>query len=155
MGLDNSITVSGRLGGDPELRYTTSGRGVASGNLAVDHRFQRNGEWESETSWLNIVAWADLGEHFASSCNKGDRIIVVGRMSQRSYETKEGEKRYAYEIIADDIGPSLKWAEATIQKVERDDAHSRSSGGTTGGRAPDPVYGDEEPFVAPSTERDL
>jgi single-strand DNA-binding protein len=141
MGADNNITVSGRLGGDPEIRFTTSGRAVTSATLAVDHRFQRNGEWESETSWLNVVAWADLGEHFAASCSKGDRVIVVGRMSQRSYETKEGEKRYAYEIIADDIGPSLKWAEATVERISRDDAPSRSTS------TPDPVYGDdEEPF---------
>jgi single-strand DNA-binding protein len=146
MGMDNSITVSGRLGADPELRFTTSGRGVASANLAVDHRFQRNGEWESETSWITVVAWAELGEHLAASCAKGDRIIVVGRFSQRSYETREGEKRYAYEIIADDIGPSLKWAEATIERIAREDSGGGSSGGG-GRRAAGPAYSDvEEPF---------
>jgi single-strand DNA-binding protein len=150
MSADNTITVSGRLGGDPEIRWTTSGRAVASANLAVDHRFQRNGEWESETSWLNVQAWGELGEHLASSCSKGDRIIVVGRMSQRSYETREGEKRYAYEIIADDIGPSLKWAECSVERIQRDG----STGGTTGGRAP-AYTEEEEPFLRDANLTDL
>lgn len=151
MASENTVTLVGNLTKDPELRYTTSGRGVAAAGLAVNRRYQRNGEWQEETSFFNCVFWGDLGEHVAASLHKGDRVIVTGRLEQRSYETKEGEKRQVTEVVVDDAGPSLRWAEATVERITRDGG----SGGTTGARAPDPVYGDEEPFIAPATERDL
>lgn len=152
---DNSVTLVGNLTKDPELRFTTGGRGVASFGLAVNRRYQVNNEWQEQTSFLNVVAWGDLGENAAASLNKGMRIIVTGRLEQRSYETKEGEKRSIVEINADDIGPSLRWARATVERIARDsggaggDQRSSAGGGagsSGGGRAPDPVYGDEEPF---------
>jgi len=139
--MDNTITVSGNLTRDFELRYTTSGRAVASTGVAVARRFQRNGEWEEETSFFNVVAWADLGEHCAASLEKGVRVIVTGRLEQRQYETKEGEKRSAFEIVADDIGPSMKWAEAKVERIIHRDGEPRKSD-----NRPDPIYGDEEPF---------
>lgn len=150
---DSTITISGTLGRDPDLRYTPGGRAVASVGVAVSRRFQRNGEWEEQTSWINAVVWGDLGEHFAASCSKGDRVIATGRLEQRSWEDKEGNKRSTVELVADDIGPSLKWAEATVERIQREDSGSR--GGTSGGRAPDPVEGDEEPFITPAHERSL
>lgn len=138
---DSSTTLVGNLTRDPELRYTTSGRGVASFGLAVNRRYQVNGEWQEQVSFFNIVAWGDLAENVAASCTKGNRIIVTGRLEQRSYE-KDGEKRSTVEIVADEIGPSLRWAQAVIEKIERND------GGSSGrsARRPDPVYGDDEPF---------
>ena len=154
MASENSVTLVGNVTKDPELRYTTGGRGVASFGLAVNRRYQVNGEWQEQVSFFNVVAWGDLGENAAASINKGNRVIVTGRLEQRSYETKEGEKRNVTEVIADELGPSLRWAQVQIERINRDDAAARTGGGGGGGgggdggasRAPDPVYGDEEPF---------
>jgi single-strand DNA-binding protein len=155
MASENSVTLVGNLTRDPELRYTTGGRGVASFGLAVNRRYQVNGEWQEQVSFFNVVAWADLGENAAASLHKGNRVIVTGRLEQRSYETRDGEKRNVTEVIADELGPSLRWAQVEIERISRDSAGGASSGGGGGGgggaaggasRAPDPVYGDEEPF---------
>ncbi len=150
MASENSVTVVGNLTRDPELRYTQSGTGLANMGLAVSRRYQVNGEWQEQTSFFNVVAWGDLGENAAASLTKGSRVIVTGRLEQRSYETKEGEKRNVVEIRADELGPSLRWAQAQVERISRDaaDGGSRGGGGGGGGasRAPDPVYGDEEPF---------
>jgi single-strand DNA-binding protein len=148
MASENSVTLVGNVTKDPELRYTTGGRGVASFGLAVNRRYQVNGEWQEQVSFFNIVAWGDLGENAAASLNKGNRVIVTGRLEQRSYETREGEKRSVTEVIADELGPSLRWAQAQIERISRDAADGGGSGGggASAGRAPDPVYGDEEPF---------
>ncbi len=148
MASENSVTLVGNLTRDPELRYTTGGRGVASFGLAVNRRYQVNGEWQEQVSFFNVVAWADLGENAAASLHKGNRVIVAGRLEQRSYETRDGEKRNVTEVIADELGPSLRWAQVEIERISRDSAGSGGSGGAASGasRAPDPVYGDEEPF---------
>jgi single-strand DNA-binding protein len=106
----NSITLVGNLTRDPELRYTTGGRGVANFGLAVNRRYQVNGEWQEQTSFFNVVAWAELGENVAASLTKGSRAIVFGRLEQREYENREGEKRTMVEVIADEVGPSLRRA---------------------------------------------
>ena len=150
MASENSVTLVGNLTRDPELRYTTGGRGVASFGLAVNRRFQQNGEWQEQTSFFNITAWAELGENAAASLQKGARVIVTGRLQQREYETREGEKRTIVEVIADELGPSLRWAQAQVERISRDAAPAGGGGGGGGGgrstSAPDPVYGDEEPF---------
>lgn len=143
---DNTITLVGNLTRDPELRYTSGGRGVASFGLAVNRRYQVNNEWQEQTSFFNVVAWGTLGENAAASLNKGNRIVVYGRLEQRSWETQDGEKRSVVEVVADEIGPSLRWAQAHVEKTSR--STPEGGGGTPAGgqRAPDPVYGDEEPF---------
>ena len=151
MAQDNTVTLVGNLTKDPELRYTTGGRGVASFGLAVNRRWQQNGEWQEAVSFFNVVAWADLGENAAASLTKGTRCMVTGRLEQRSYETREGEKRNITEVIADDLGPSLRWAQAQVERISRDSAAGGTGGGGGGGggaaaAAPDPVYGEEEPF---------
>ena len=148
MAMDNTVTLVGNLTRDPELRYTTGGRGVASFGLAVNRRWQQNGEWQEAVSFFNIVAWAELGENAAASLTKGSRCMVTGRLEQRSFDTREGEKRNVTEVIADDLGPSLRWAQAQVERISRDSAGGGSSSGGGGGAAaaPDPVYGDEEPF---------
>ena len=149
---DNSITVVGNLTRDPELRYTTGGRGVASFGIAVNRRYQQNGEWQEQTSFFNVVAWGTLGENVSASLSKGTRVIVTGRLEQRSWDTPEGEKRSVVEIVADEIGPGLRWAQAQVERNERSGGEGGFSGGgggapaASGGRAPDPIYGDEEPF---------
>src|SRR3954453_23424029 len=127
---ENSVTVVGNLTRDPELRFTAGGKGVASFGLAVNRRYQVNGEWQEKVSFFNVTAWGTLGENAAASLNKGTRIIVTGRLEQRSYETKEGEKRSVVEIIADEIGPSLRWARAEVERIARD---SGQGGGASSG----------------------
>jgi single-strand DNA-binding protein len=153
----NSVTLIGNLTRNPELRFTTGGRGVASFGLAVNRRYQQNGEWQEQTSFFNVVCWGDLGENAATSLTKGSRVIVTGRLEQRSWETAENEKRSVIEVVADEVGPSLRWATAQIERTERSGGDGGFSGGSGGGspsgataaagaRQPDPIYGDEEPF---------
>jgi single-strand DNA-binding protein len=157
---DNTITLVGNLTRDPELRYTTGGRGVASFGLAVNRRYQVNNEWQEQTSFFNVVAWGQLGENAAATLTKGSRAIVFGRLEQRSWETQDGEKRSVVEVVADELEPSLRWAQAQIERNERSSTEGGfggsggggggggGAGATSGGgsRQPDPVYGDEEPF---------
>jgi single-strand DNA-binding protein len=149
---ENSVTVVGNLTRDPELRFTAGGKGVASFGLAVNRRYQVNGEWQEKVSFFNVTAWDTLGENAAASLNKGARIIVTGRLEQRDYETQSGEKRNVVEIVADELGPSLRWARAEVERTQRTGPDGTPSGGrpaaapSGGGRASDPVYGDEEPF---------
>ena len=155
---DNSITLVGNLTRDPELRFTTGGRGVASFGIAVSRRSQVNGECQEQTPYFTIVAWGHLGENAASSLTKGMRVVVSGRLEQREYQNREGEKRTAIEINADEVGPSLRWATASIERNPRTDGNGGGggrggngggfSGGNSGGNAGGGDYfpADEEPF---------
>jgi len=148
---DSNVTLVGNLTKDPELRFTTGGRGVCSFGLAVNRRYQVNNEWQEQVSFFNVTAWGTVGENTAASLAKGTRVIVTGRLEQRSYETKEGEKRSVVEVVADEIGPSLRWARAEVERITRESGESSSASGSPApsnsrDRAPDPVYGDEEPF---------
>src|SRR5688572_13806741 len=147
---ENTVTLVGNVTRDPELRYTTGGRGVASFGLAVNRRYKKDGEDVEQVSFFNVVAWADLGENVAASLVKGTRVIVIGRLEQREYEARDGGKRSVVEVVADAIGPDLRWAQVEVQKNERSQQSSGSSAGSSGqsntGRTADPVYGDEEPF---------
>lgn len=116
MAVDCTTSISGNLTRDPELRYTTSGRPVLSASVAVNRRYQVSGEWEEEVSFIPIVAWGDLAEHAAESLSKGARVVCSGRLVQRSWETKEGDKRSTLELVATDLGPSLRWATADVKR---------------------------------------
>ncbi|MGH9186151.1 MAG: single-stranded DNA-binding protein [Acidimicrobiales bacterium] len=145
---DNTVTLVGNLTRDPELRFTNSGQAQATLGLAVNRRWQnrQSHAWEERTSFFNIVCWREMAENVAHSLQKGARIVVTGRLEQRSWETQEGDKRSVVEVTADEVGPSLRWATATVEKNER------KGGGDFGGRSaanedPGPSYaGDEEPF---------
>ncbi len=163
---DNSVTLVGNLTRDPELRFTTGGRAVASFGLAVSRRYQVNGEWQEQTSFFNVVAWGQLGENAAQSLGKGSRVIVNGRLEQRQYENKDGEQRNVVEIVADEVGPSLRWATAQVERTARTTegagagagagGFDRGAASSSGGGAPratggagggsDYAYGEEEPF---------
>ena len=150
---DNSVTLVGNITRDPELRYTQGGRATASFGLAVSRRYQVNNEWQEQTSFFNVVAWGTLGENTAACITKGTRVVVNGRLEQRSWETQDGEKRTVVEVIADELGPSLRWAQATVEKTARTGPDQGGPGGPGGSggsggapRQPDPIYGDEEPF---------
>jgi single-strand DNA-binding protein len=149
----NNVTLIGNVTRDPELRFTPSGQGVASFGLAVNRRWQnrQNNEWEEATSFFDVVCWGTLGENVSESVSKGTRIIVTGRLDQRSWESQEGEKRSKIEVVADEVGPSLRWASAEVSKNERKSADGGgfSSGGSSAPPPAEPPAGydyDEEPF---------
>ncbi|MFM8651603.1 MAG: single-stranded DNA-binding protein, partial [Acidimicrobiaceae bacterium] len=118
---DNSITLVGNLTRDPEIRFTATGRAVASFGIAVGRRYQVNGEWQEQTSYFNVTAWGQLGENAAATFTKGTRVVVTGRLEQREYTSREGEKRTAIDVIADELGPSLRWATATVVRTPKQD----------------------------------
>jgi len=126
---ETTITVVGNLTDDPELRFTPSGAAVAKFRIASTPRTmdRQSGEWkDGEPLFLACNVWRDAAEHVAESLQRGARVIVQGRLRQRSYETREGEKRTVYELEVDEIGPSLRYATAKVQKMSR-------SGGSGGG----------------------
>ena len=148
---DNSVTLVGNITRDPELRFTPAGQAVATFGMAVNRRYQKNGQWEEQTSFFNVTAWGTLGENASNSLHKGARILVSGRLEQRSWETQEGDKRSVVEVVADEIGPSLRWATVEITKNERREGGESSGGGGSrpASNEPAPAYtggGDEEPF---------
>jgi single-strand DNA-binding protein len=129
---DNSITVTGNITRDPELRFAASGNAQVTFGLAVNRRWQnrQSQEWEESTSFFDVVCWGSLAENVADSVAKGTRVVVSGRLEQRSWETTDGEKRSKVEIIADELGPSLRWATAKVQKSDR---RGQGPGGGGGG----------------------
>ncbi|SDY18660.1 single-strand binding protein [Micromonospora pattaloongensis] len=129
---DTTITVIGNLTDDPELRFTPSGAAVAKFRVASTPRFmdKASGEWkDGEPLFLACTVWRQAAEHVAESLQRGARVIVSGRLRQRSYETREGEKRTVIELEVDEIGPSLRYATAKVQKMSR----SGGGGGGFGG----------------------
>ncbi len=138
---DTIITVVGNLTGDPELRFTPSGAAVANFTVASTPRtFDKNSnEWkDGDALFLRCSIWRQAAENVAESLQKGMAVIVQGRLKQRSYETKEGEKRTVYELDVDEIGPSLKWATAKINRTQRGGGggNNGGGGGGFGGGAP-------------------
>jgi len=148
---DNSITLVGNLTRDPEIRFTATGRAVASFGIAVGRRYQVNGEWQEQTSYFNVTAWGQLGENAAATFTKGTRVVVTGRLEQREYTSREGEKRTAIDVIADELGPSLRWATATVVRTPKQDGQGGgatnrpANTGTNPGSEATPFDG-EEPF---------
>ncbi|MFN2608087.1 MAG: single-stranded DNA-binding protein [Acidimicrobiales bacterium] len=157
----NSVTLVGNVTRDPELRFTPSGQATASFGLAVNRVWndRQTNERKEAVSFFDIVCWREMAENASESISKGARIIVTGRLEQRSWETQEGEKRNKVEVVADEIGPSLRWATAVVQKNDR---RGPSEGAGTygsrpaaapvgapasGGPQPAPTYDyGEEPF---------
>ena len=148
---DNSITLVGNLTRDPEIRFTATGSAVASFGIAVGRRYQVNGEWQEQTSYFNVTAWGQLGENAAATFTKGTRVVVTGRLEQREYTSREGEKRTAIDVIADELGPSLRWATATVVRTPKQDGQGGgatnrpANTGTNPGTEATPFDG-EEPF---------
>ncbi len=142
----NSVTLIGNLVEDPELRFTPSGVPMAKIRLAVNRRYQQGGEWQEDTSFFGGTLWREQAESAAESLTKGVRVIVVGRLEQRSWETQDGDKRSVVEVAIDEIGPSLRWATATVNKTSRGGGEW-SGNVPAAGPAPRDDYGpDEAPF---------
>lgn len=154
--MSNNVTLIGNLVDDPELRFTPSGVAMAKIRLAVNRRWRGNdGEWQEDTSFFTGTVWREQAESAAESLQKGTRVIVTGRLEQRSWETEQGDKRSVVEVQIDEIGPSLRWATASVNKTQRSGGDWSGGGGGGGGQSADvppaPVaretYGpDEAPF---------
>lgn len=133
MATDNATTLVGNLTRDPELSFTPSGMAICKFGLAVNRRWQKDGEWEEKVSFFDCVVWGRMGENVAESLQKGVRAIVHGRLDMQSWEDKEtGKARNKIELIVESIGPELKWA--TTPVVERNE---REGGGGFADRQPD------------------
>ena len=155
---DNNVTLVGNITRDPELRFLPNGTANATFGLAVNRRWQnrQTNEWEERVSFFNVVVWREMAENAAESLTKGMRVMVTGRLEQRSYETQEGEKRSVVEVNADEIGPSLRWASASVTRNERrggEGGGGSDFGGGGGNSRPvanedyaPAAYNDEEPF---------
>ena len=129
----NNITVLGNITRDPELRFTPSGTAVANFGLAVNRNVQNknSGEWETQVDFFNVTAWYKLAENCAESLSKGDRVLVSGRLSQDSWESKDGQKRSTVKIIANVVAPSLEFASCRLEKNPRAE-EGVSSGSVSG-----------------------
>jgi single-strand DNA-binding protein len=133
---DTQITIAGNLVDDPELRFTPAGQPVARFRVASTPRYldKNTNEWkDGDSLFLTCNVWRQAAENVAESLTRGMRVIVSGRLRQRSYETKEGEKRTVYEIEVDDVGPSLRNASAKVNKVARSGGNGGAQGGSGGG----------------------
>src|SRR5215203_6760061 len=146
---DTVITLVGNLVDDPELRFTPSGAAVAKFRLASTPRTydRQSGEWkDGESLFLTCNVWRQAAENVAESLQRGTRVIVQGRLKQRSYETREGEKRTVYEVDVDEVGPALRYATTKVSKV------SRSGGGGFGGSGGAGGQGGQSQSTAPADD---
>jgi len=140
--VSNTMTVVGNLTGEPELRFTANGAAMLTGSIADNRRYQVNGEWQEETSYINFIAWRELAENAAASLTKGARVVITGRLQQRDWTDKDGNTRKSYDLVVDEIAPSLRWATATVTKTAKSDGFSKPAA-----QAPAPVeYIEEDPF---------
>src|SRR5438309_3924840 len=147
MASGNNITLVGNITRDPELRFTPSGQATASFGLAVNRVWndRQTNERKEAVSFFDIVCWREQAENASESLQKGSRVIVTGRLEQRSWENQEGEKRSVVEVVADEIGPSLRWATAKVEKTER-----RSGDGAGGGGGGRPAANEPAPPSGPA-----
>ena len=131
MGIDNNVSVVGNVTRDPELRFTQGGMAVASFGVAWNKRKQ---DGEEEVSFFDVTCFRSLAENVAESITKGTRVVVTGTLSQRSWETQDGDKRSKVEIVADDVAVSLRWATAEVIRNERSDGGGGYGGQNSGPR---------------------
>jgi single-strand DNA-binding protein len=154
----NSVTLVGNITREPELRFTASGQATATFGLAVNRVWndRQSNERKEAVSFFDIVCWREMAENASESLSKGARVLVTGRLEQRSWETPEGDKRSKIEVVADEIGPSLRWATAEVRKNDRRGPAEGGGPAMNGARpaqnapsasAPPPTYDyGDEPF---------
>ena len=149
---DNAITVVGNITRDPELKFLNSGQAALKLSIAVNRRWQnrQTQEWEERVSYFEVVGYGAMAENAANSLTKGARVIVSGRLEQRTWETENGDKRSIVEINADEIGPSLKWATAVVTRTPRAEGSNFQSSDRPAAaprtNEPSGYAFDEEPF---------
>jgi single-strand DNA-binding protein len=148
MAQDNTVSIVGNLTREPELRFTPSGQATATFGIAVNRTWtdRQSQERRESTSFFDVVCWGTLAENAATSLTRGTRVVVTGRLDQRSWESQEGDRRSKVEITAEEIAPSLRWATVHVTKNER---RSPDSGNGEHHAAPEPAYQRPQPEAAP------
>jgi single-strand DNA-binding protein len=133
MATDNVVTLVGNITDEPELRFTPGGAAVANFTVAVNRRFRnQDGSWDDKLDgFFRCSCWRDMAENVSESLHKGARVVVTGRLQQRSWDDNDGNKRSTIEVQVDEVGPSLRWATAQITKARRD--KGSQGGGPSGG----------------------
>jgi single-strand DNA-binding protein len=149
---ENTVVLVGNITGDPELRYSPQGVPVLTVGLAVTRRWldRASDKWNEETSFFDLVCWRDLAEHVRESLRRGNRVIAVGRLVQRSWEDRDGNRRSRIEVLVDDIGPSLRFATASVVPVER-----RALSASPPAASPPSLSDDEVAYDAEMVEPDV
>ncbi|MEW6153982.1 MAG: single-stranded DNA-binding protein [Actinomycetota bacterium] len=144
----NTVTLVGNVTRDPELRFTATGQATATFGLAVNRTWndRQTNERREVTSFFDIVCWREMAENVSESLQKGARVVVTGRLEQRSWETPEGDRRSKVEVVADEVGPSLRWATAEVRKNDR---RGPADGGGPGGA---PSGGSSRPQAPASSD---
>ena len=146
---DNTITIVGNITRDPELKFLNSGQAAVRLSVAVNRRWQnrQTQEWEERVSYFEVTGYGPMAENAANSLSKGSRVVITGRLEQRSWETENGDKRSIVEINADEIAPSLRFATAVVTRTPRPDAPARDAERSAPRSAEPSSYAyDEEPF---------
>jgi len=134
-GLQNSVTIVGNVTDDPELRFTPSGLPVANFTVAVNSRIKKGDQWEDRNDgFFRCSCWRDMAENVAESITKGTRVMVTGRLQEQKWEDNDGGKRSRIEIQVDEVGPTLRWATATVTKSQRSSGGGYQGGGGQGGQ---------------------
>jgi single-strand DNA-binding protein len=154
---ETTLTVIGNLTADPDLRFTQSGAAVASFTVASTPRTfdKHSGEWkDGDALFMRCNAWRQMGEHVSESLTRGMRVVVTGRLKQRSFETREGEKRTVIELEVDEVGPSLRYATAKVNRVQRGDGGQRGGGRGPADDPADDPWGSAPPRVPQSYSDD-
>jgi single-strand DNA-binding protein len=133
----NAVTVVGNVTRDPELRFISSGQAVASFTVAVNRSWKnrQNDEWQEQTSFIDVKCWAQMAENVAESLTKGTRVVVTGRMDQETWKTEAGDNRSKIVIVAEEVGPTLRFATASVTKTERREPDGSGGGGYAGGES--------------------
>ena len=151
MAFDNNVVIVGNVTRDPELRFIQSGTAVASFGLAWNQRSSQGGE--EKAHFFDVTCWRDLAENVADSIEKGDRVVVYGRLDYRSWESENGEKRSAVQIVADEVSFSLRWATAEVTKTNRR-ADGGCGGGGDGAASAKPSGGGDRASSTPQTDEE-
>ncbi len=154
MAFGNNVQVVGNVTRDPELRYTPSGASVTNFSIAWNRRYERNGQQVEDVSFFDIVCWGTLADNVAASITKGVRVIVEGRLDQRSWETPQGEKRSKIEITADEVSPSLRWASVEVARNPRDENFGGGGGGGAPQQQPQQQNPSSQQATAPAPQQD-
>lgn len=124
---DNNLYFVGNATREPELKFVGTGTALTKFGLAVNRKWKQGDEWKEEVTFIDVTVWGQLAEHVAQSVKKGDRIMVAGRLDMNNYETKEGEKRTGYQVTADEVCLSLKYATGTSTRAERQGSTNRAT----------------------------
>ena len=142
----NHVTIIGNLTADPELRFTQAGKPMVSGSIAVNRSYQVNGEWTEETSYFNYVVWGDQANNIAGSLNKGARVIASGRFAQKTWQDDNNNKRVSYDLVVDEMGPSMRWATADVTRVGKSESSQSTANADAVVKQVEEKFAEEEPF---------